>query len=160
MSTANAYPRLVEALNEVRRQWRVQKVLEGILLTLAGAAGILVLLVAADALWKPAPLGRLLLAIILWGSLAAGIFTFIVRRWLEDRRDDFFAALVERKHTEFANKLINALQLGRVTQPGVSAELVAAIVKDADKAAADVELGDSVDRKPTRTAGIGAGVAV
>ncbi len=158
--SSDAYPRLIQALNEIRRQWRTQKVLEGILLTLAGMAGILVLLVLADNLLKPAPVGRLLLAALLWGSLTAGIVALIVRRWLEDRRDDFFAALIERKHPALANKLINALQLGRGTQAGVSAELVAAIVKDADRAALNLDFTDAINRKPTLHAGMGAGIAL
>src|SRR5437763_4756456 len=160
MSVKEAYPRLVDALGDVRRQWRLHKLLEGTLLLTAGVGIVLTLLIVADNFWQPGKAGRVLLASLLWGGLAAAILSLVVRRWLEDRRDDFFAALVERKHPEFANKLINALQLGRGTQPGVSAELVAAIVKDADHAAADVELGDSIDRKPALHAGIGAAVAV
>ena len=45
----DAYPRLLDALNEVRRQWRAQKILEGVLLTLTGVIAVLVLLVASPA---------------------------------------------------------------------------------------------------------------
>src|SRR5690349_11239757 len=110
MSTMDAYPRLMGALDEVRGQWRRQKLLEGVLLALAGAAGVLVVLIAADNLLQPGVLGRALLAALLWGALLAGLLNLVVRRWLEDRRDDYFAALVERKHPDLRNRLINALQ--------------------------------------------------
>ena len=55
------------------------------------------------------------------------------------------AALAERNHPELHNRLINALQLGRVHEPGFSRDLVDAIVRDADRATADMELADSVD---------------
>ena len=113
MAMTQTYPQLVEALENVRRQWRLQKVLEGALLAVAGVLAVLLVLVAADNLVQPGPVGRLLLAVVLWGSLAAGLFYLVIRRLLEDRRDDFFAALVEQKHPELHNQLINALQIGR-----------------------------------------------
>jgi hypothetical protein len=143
-----AYPQLVEALENVRRQWRLQKLVEGVLLAVAGALAVLLALVAADNLLQPGPLGRLLLAIVLWGSLAAGLFYLVIRRWLEDRRDDFFAALVEQKHPELHNQLINALQLGRANQPGFSPRLIEALVTDAARATADLDLADSLDWRP------------
>src|SRR5262249_34230861 len=94
----DAYPRLLAALDEVRSQWRTQKILEGALLTLAGTFGVLAVLVAADNFLHPGPLGRFLLAVVLWGGLAAAILSLVVHRFLEDRRDDFFAALVESRH--------------------------------------------------------------
>src|SRR5205814_1409401 len=113
MPTPPAYPQLLDALDELRRQWRAQKVLEGSMLVLAGTAVVLLAGVATDNLFHLPVMGRLIVAGLLWGTLLAGIATFIVRRWLEDRRDDFFAALVEQKHPELRNQLINALQLGR-----------------------------------------------
>src|SRR3954454_23463212 len=92
-STTDAYPRLLSALEEVRGQWRMHKVLEGALLTVAGTLGVLAVLVAADNLFHPGPLGRSLLAVVLWGGLVGAVVSLIVRRILEDRRDDFFAAL-------------------------------------------------------------------
>src|SRR5262245_2747420 len=118
MKMTEAYPQLVEALENVRRQWRLQKVLEGVLLAGAGALAVLLVLVAADNLLQPGTFGRLLLALVLWGTLTAFLLGLVIRRWLEDRRDDFFAALVEQKHPELHNQLINALQLGRGNQAG------------------------------------------
>jgi hypothetical protein len=152
MTMSNAYPRLMEAVNEVRAQWRRQKLLEGVLLAAAGVTAVLVLLVAADNLLQPGKAVRVLLAAVLWGSLIGGLFSLVVRRWLEDQRDDFFAALVEQKHPELRNQLINALQLGRARQSGFSAHLVTAIVNDADCATQDMELADSVDTRPVRRA--------
>jgi hypothetical protein len=154
MSMVDAYPRLMEAVHEVRGQWRRQKLLEGGLLACAGVLAVLVVLVAADNFLQPGTLGRALLACVLWGVLGAALLTLVVRRWLEDRRDDFFAALVEQAHPELHNRLINALQLGRGNQRGFSPGLIEAIVHDADRATLDMELGDSVDRRPAKRAGM------
>src|SRR5436305_1190805 len=113
MKKTQAYPLLLDALHEVRAQWRRNKILEGSLLAVAGAAVVVTALVAADNLAAPGPLGRVVLAVLLWGALIACLLGLVVRRFLEDRRDDFFAALVEQKHPELRNQLINALQLGR-----------------------------------------------
>jgi hypothetical protein len=152
MNTTEAYPRLMEGLDEVRRRWRTRQVLEGVLLASAGALGVVVALVLLDNLFQPDKLGRALAAAVLWGGLVAGILGLVVRRCLEDRRDDYFAALAEQKHPELRNRLINALQLGRGDQRGFSPELIGAVVRDADRATADVELADSVDGKPARRA--------
>lgn len=154
MSTMEAYPRLVDGLDEVRRRWRTQKVLEGALLAAAGVLGAVVALVLADNLFHPDKAGRFALAVVLWGALAAGLLALVVKRWLEDRRDDFFAALVEQRHPGLRNQLINALQLGRGNQRGFSPELIGAIVRDADRAALDLELADSIDSRPTQRAGL------
>jgi hypothetical protein len=160
MSLTEAYPRLMGALDEVRGRWRRQKLLEGVLLAAAGAAALLVFLVLADNLLQPGVAGRAVLAATLWGTLAVALMALVVRRWLEDRRDDYFAALVEERHPELHNRLINALQLGRVRQRGFSADLVERIVSDAEDATADLELPDSVDTRPTRRAGLWALIAV
>jgi hypothetical protein len=145
----------MDALNEVRRQWRLHKVIEGSLLAFAGVLGVLLTLVVVDNwLWHPDKAGRFLLACILWGGLGVALLTLVVRRVLEDRRDDFFAALVEQKYPGLHNQLINALQLGRGNQDGVSPGLIEAIVHDADKAAADLDMNQSIDRKPTRRASL------
>ena len=154
MSNNESYPRLLAALDEVRRQWRLHKILEGVLLTVGGALVVLALLVAADNLFHPGAAGRYALACVLWGGLIGAVLSLIVRRVLEDRRDDFFAALVEQRHPQMRNTLINALQLGRDHTPGFSASLIEAIVKDADRGLVDTEVGESVDRKPTRNAAL------
>ena len=160
MSVKEAYPRLMAALGEVRRRWRLHKLLEGTLLTLAGAGIVLALLVVVDNLWQPGKAGRLLLATLLWGGLAVALLGLVVYRWLEDRRDDYFAALVERRHPQFGNGFINALQLGRGTQGGVSRDLIDAIVGDADRRTGDLDLSDSIDRRPTGRAALAAVVAL
>jgi hypothetical protein len=152
MSTMEAYPRLLDALNDVRRQWRRHELLRGSLLALAGISAVLVVLVATDNLLQLDTGGRLLLAAILWASLAVVLFRLILRRWLEDHREDYFASLVEQKHPELRNQLINALQLGRDHQRGFSPVLIEAIIHDADRAMLDLELTDSVDVRPTKRA--------
>jgi hypothetical protein len=160
MSVAQAYPRLVRALDEVRGQWRRQKLLEGVLLAFAGVSAVLVALVAVDNLVHPGVAGRSLLAAILWGGLIVCLMGLVVRRWLEDRRDDYFAALVEQKHPDLHNRLINALQLGRNHQRGFSADLVEAIVTDADRVSGDMEMADSVDSRPAQRAALWALAAI
>jgi hypothetical protein len=154
MTTTEAYPRLLEALNDLRRHWRMQKRLEGILLALAGTIGVLLVVVAADNLWRLQKAGRLLLAAVLWGTLLASLAAFVVRRWREDRRDDFFAALVEQKHPELHNQLINALQLGRGQANGFSPRLIEAIVNDAVNATADLDLNAGLDHQAVKRAAL------
>ncbi len=156
MNTKQAYPRLMEALEEVRRQWRRHKLLEGALLAAGGTVAVLLTLVFIDNwIWQSGAAGRLVLAALLWGGLAVGLLYLVVKRFLEDRRDDFFAALVEQKYPGLHNKLINALQLGRGEQRGMSAELIDAIVHDADKATVELDMRESVDPRPSwRAAGV------
>jgi hypothetical protein len=155
-STTDAYPRLMATLDEVRQQWRRHKLLEGALRTLAGGLVVLALLVAADNLLHPAPAGRLLLAFLLWGGLLLAVLGLVVKRFLEDRRDDYFAALVEHKHPELHNTLLNALQLGRDHTRGFSRPLIEAIIGDADRMLADRDATDAVDRGPTKKAAVAA----
>lgn len=160
MSMTEAYPRLIESLNDLRRQWRMKKVTEGVLLAIGGACAVVITVVAADNLLQMDTLGRLFLALVLWGTLAVALLGLVVRRCLEDRRDDFFAALVEQKHPELHNQLINALQLGRGNQNGHSPRLIEAIVDDAANATADLEMNNSLDSKPVKRASLLALVAV
>ncbi|MDA1053997.1 MAG: hypothetical protein O3C40_26405 [Planctomycetota bacterium] len=159
MSTIGAYPQLVNQLDEVRRQWRIAKVVEGSLLVVAGGAAVLIALVAADNIFQLGLFGRFLMACILWGGLGTLVFSFVIQRWLEDRREDYFAALVEKKHPELHNQLINALQLGRGAEYG-SAEIISAIVADASQATLDLEMEDCLDWTPVKRAAIGTGIAM
>ncbi|MGE0608624.1 MAG: DUF4175 family protein, partial [Pirellulales bacterium] len=153
-----SYLRILAELDAVRRQWRFQKVLEGALLAGALVLGVLVLVVAADNLLRLGSLGRAVLSLTLWASAAFALFSWVISRWLEDRRDDFFAALVEQKHPELGNRLINALQLGRGNQQYGSRRLIDAIVGDAATATADMELADCLDWTVVRRAGLAAAV--
>ena len=85
MSTAETYPRLLETIDDIRRQWRMNKLIEGALLTVTGVLAVLFVLVATDNLFKLGDAGRWLLSMLLWGTLIVGIMGFIVRRLLEDR---------------------------------------------------------------------------
>ncbi len=157
--TMQAYPRLMDSLTELRRQWRTHSVLGGSLLALAGVAAVIVAVVATDNLVHLETAGRVLLALLFWGTVVGCAFRLVVRRLMDDRRDDFFAALVEQKHPELNNRYINALQLGRGSQNGHSPVLIEAIVNDAVNATADLELNDSVDPRPLKHAAIAGGVA-
>jgi hypothetical protein len=159
MKTMETYPQLMESLNDVRRHWRVNKLVEGALLAIAGTVAVLVAVVAADNLLGLDKLGRTALAVLLWGTLITAVLGLVVRRFLEDRRDDFFAALVEKKHPDLHNKLINALQLGRGNQAGHSPRLIAAIIHDAAVAAAELDMAGSLDWRGAKRAGIFAAIA-
>jgi hypothetical protein len=129
------------------------------LLTLAGTAVVLFVVIAADNLLQPSTGWRSFLAAALWGSLAAGLVALVIRHWLEDRRDDFFAALVEEQHPELRNQLINALQLGR-GKPCGSPQLIEAIVNDAANATADLQTSDCLNTRLVKRAGLAALAAV
>ena len=159
MSTIKTYPRLVYAMDELRRAWRQRHLLEAALLIIAAVLGVLVLAVAADNLLAPGVGGRVVALLVLLASgvlLTLGLF---VKRFLEDeRRDDFFAALCENEFPELNSRLINAMQLGRGTEPG-SPQIVDAIVSDANEASIDLDLTDSLDWQPVRRAAL-AGLGV
>ena len=159
MKTTEAYPLLLDALHEVRAEWRRNKILEGVLLALAGVAAVTTVLVAADNWWRQGRSGGGAGDSAV-AALVAALFGLVLRRVWEDRRDDFFAALVEQKHPELRNQLINALQLGRGDQRGFSPGLIAAVIHDAGKTAADMDMGDSIDRRPAKRAAAAALVAV
>ncbi len=152
MTKTLIYPQLVAELDNVRRQWRQRKLLEGVLLTLACVLAVLVALVAVDNLLALSTLGRLLTAAFLWTAVAIGVLTWVVRRVLEQQRDDFFAILVEQRHPELKNRLINGLQLGRGNDYG-SPRLIEAIVQDAATATADLDMADCIDARPMKQAG-------
>ncbi|HET6881473.1 MAG TPA: hypothetical protein VFI31_15025 [Pirellulales bacterium] len=149
MSIAQDYPVLVSKIDELRRQWRMLQIGEGTLRTLAVVLAALVIVVACDNLFWPSTGGRTMLLVLLAATLLLSAGKWIVERWLEDRRDDFFAALAEARHPELRNRLINGLQLGRGNEPG-SPRLIEAIVRDAVTATADVEVADSLDRRSLR----------
>ena len=180
MSTSATYPRLKDTLNALRRQWRQTKVLEGILLLVAGTAAALLISVAADHLLHLETFGRFMLAIILYGAFLAGLVGLVIRRMPQDRSDDFFAAMAEEKFPQLQNSFINGLQLGRDShngpslahqacdghkpdaqaKGGFSPDFIEAIVADAARLSADLDLVDSVDTKPVKIAALFAGGAL
>ena len=159
MDTNHAYPQLLEALDDLRRRWRVRRLAEGIGMAVAVLLGAVVLAVGADNLLQPGTAGRVALMLILWAALAWGA-TRVAGRGLEQRRDDYFAALVEARYPGLRNQLINALQLGRGNQDGHSSRLIERIAADAAGATADLDLPASLDPRPARRAAVLAGVAL
>ncbi len=155
MSMTQDYPRLIDALDDLRRRWRAGRLAEGALVALAVSLATLLLVVAIDNLFALGTLGRCALAAGLWGSLAWGA-SRLATRGLEQRRDDFFAILVERHYPGLSNRLINALQLGRGNQDGHSPRLIEAIVSDAARDTSELDMGASLDTRPTRRAAIAA----
>ena len=159
MSATGAYPRLVDAMDELRRAWRQRQLLEAGLLIAAAVTGVLVLAIAADNLIKFGVAGRVVLFALLVGSGCLLVVSLLAKRWLEQRRDDFFAALVEKRFPDLDNRLINALQLGRGTEPG-SPRIVEAIVADASEMTYEIDMSDSLDWQPVRRAMICGGVVL
>ena len=115
-------------------------------------------MVAADNLLQWGILGRSVLAACLWGGLTMLVMGLLARRWQEDRRDEYFAALIERQHPELGDRLFNALQLGRGQDYG-SPQIVGQIVSDASQATIDLEMEDCLDWTPVRRAGVATGIA-
>src|SRR5262245_3380599 len=108
MSAIRGYEQLLAALNALRGQWRRRKLAEGLLLTLAGLLALAAVATLIDNLFQPGQFVRALLFLGLVVGTAVLAFRRIVRYLLEERRDDFFAALVEEKHPTLRNRLINA----------------------------------------------------
>jgi hypothetical protein len=140
------YPRLIEQINDVRDRWRLIQVGEGALRWLAAGAVLVIAAVACDNLFWLDSGARWLLLAGLGACLALGFSSWIVRRWVEDRRDDFFAVVVEERHPHLRNRLINGLQLGRGNDYG-SPRLIDAVVGDALEATAELDLVGALDRR-------------
>ena len=153
------YPQLVSDLDSLRKQWRSGRVASGALLLVAIVAGMLILLAVGDALLHWGAGGRWISTALWVGAFVAGASSLVGRRLLEDARDDYFAALVEEKHPELRNRLINALQLGRGTEPG-SKRIIEEIVADAAKATRDLDFADCLDRRPVRRAAMATAITV
>jgi hypothetical protein len=152
MTIAEAYPRLVRDLHAVRRQWRSSSLLAGSLRATAMGLAAVVAVVVADNLIAFGRAGRFAMASLLFAIVVVAVLSCVVRRLLEDHRDDFFAALVEDRFPALGNRLINGLQLGRGTDYG-SQRLIEAIVVDAVSATGQIELDDCIDSQPVRRAG-------
>ncbi len=159
MKNAQPYPQLVSDLDSLRKQWRSGRVASGAVVLVAIVAGMLILLAVGDALLHWGAGGRWISTALWVGALIAGASSLVGRRLLEDARDDYFAALVEEKHPELRNRLINALQLGRGTEPG-SKRIIEEIVADAAKATRDLDFADCLDRRPVRRAATATVVSV
>jgi hypothetical protein len=159
-STAHDYRTLMVEIDRLRSRWRLTHVGEGAVRWLALLALAVMAAVACDNLFWPGHLGRALLLAALCAVALAALSAWVLRRWLEDRRDDFFAALVEGRYPALDNRLINGLQLGRGNDHG-SPRLITAIIHDALAATQEIGLPDAVDRRPLkRTAAMAGAVAL
>jgi hypothetical protein len=159
MSAIRGYDQLMSALAQVRAFWRQRQILQSILWTLAGILALLCLVSLLDNLTQFNTAGRSLCAIAFY-TLSLALFSrLVLRSWLADYRDDFFAALAEESNPTLRNRLVCALQLGRGDQRGHSPELIEAIVQDASRVTGDLELTRGLDHRPFRNAAIAVGVA-
>ena len=152
MSSMNgSYPQIVHELNDLRRRWRSARLIEGILLAVAAIVLFAIVFATIDTFLHLPAFGRLLLAVALWAILFFASVRLVVHRILIQQRDDFFAALVEKKHPELSNRLINALQLGRGNEYG-SPVIIEAIVQDGLQATEGMDLNDCLDWQPVKRA--------
>ncbi|MFN0198007.1 MAG: hypothetical protein ACKVT0_14775 [Planctomycetaceae bacterium] len=139
MSTASLYPQIISELDQLRKRWRQVELLKAIGLVLARIVLLWLVFGVIDGYLKFSSSGRVLAGTVLWGSAIIWVWSHIVQLFLIEHRDDYFAMLVEEKHPELHNRLINALQLGRGHVYG-SPRLVEAVISDARQATSDLDL--------------------
>src|SRR5262249_1092864 len=138
-----AYALLVDNVNLVRKSWQIRRVLEGVVLLLAAAGGALLLGAMLDTLFDFGSLLRCALFLAFLAAAGYVIAKFIWKPIGAKHSDDFFAALIEQRHPNMRNRLINALQLGRATTPQ-SPRLVEAIVNDGAHAVDELDANRAV----------------
>jgi hypothetical protein len=157
VSAAESYLQLTRQIDVLRQHWRGRRVLAGVLC--AGGCVLLGLfiLTALDTLLKPGTFGRYAMALIFWSAALLSVIHFVARRWWENRRDDYFAVLIERQNGNLCNRLINAMQLGRGNDFG-SSQLVDAIVGDAARATADLDFAESLDKRALKQSAVFGGI--
>jgi hypothetical protein len=158
MSASEAYAQLTRQLDEVRHRWRARNVLLGLLTAVACVMAAVLVLVVCDNVLKPGVVGRVVLALAFWGTVAGAFVRFVFRPWRERPRDDYFAVLAEDKFSALQNGLINALQLGRGDHYG-SSGVAEAVVNDAAHATADLDLSDCIDVRTLKRAALVAAIA-
>ncbi|VTS01760.1 DUF3488 domain-containing protein [Tuwongella immobilis] len=160
MGSTVAYAQLMAALTELRRAWKRRQLLIGALQTLTIAAGLLLIGTLIDTLFRVSDVGRVVIFLGMLLGCVGALLNGVVRPLMEDRRDDFFAMLIEEKHPELRNRLINALQLGRANEPGQSEVLVDRIVHDAAQATSEIEVRSSLEWDTFRRVMMRLGVVV
>ena len=154
-----AYSQLLLSVQTVRRTWQVRRAFEGVLLATAVWAGVLTVASMLDQASAYGVLGRSLLAFVLWACTIPIAFRYIAQPLTAAHTDDFFAALIEQRHPTLANRLINALQLGRDEAPR-SPRLVEAIIADGAAAADEIDSGKAVAGPALKHHGIALGAAL
>lgn len=149
MDLHESYPRLIAKLLDVRSRWRQRYLLAGLCLALTICLTAWLAAALVDAWFDLPTAGRWTAACILFVVLAIAFSRLVLRRWLTDPRDDFFALLVEARYPALDNRLINALQLGRGNHYG-SPRLVRQIVADALQATEELDLAPCAYTVPLR----------
>ncbi len=154
-----AYAVLLEQVKLVRKSWRIRRVAEGLLLLLAVTVGVLALATMLDHAMALGTAIRWIVFLLIVAAVAVVAVAFIFRSLLIHHTDDYFAALVERRQPSMRNRLINALQLGRQTQPH-SPRLVEAIVTDGAAAADELDASRAVSEPAMKRFASGMGVVL
>ena len=133
-----AYSQLIDHVHQIRRLWRVRRLIEGLCLTAAIVLGVLTVAVMADHAGDFGVFGRMVLALLFWLSFVTCAWVTLIRPGTMCHADEYFAVLAEQRQPQLGNRLINALQLGRDPTPAAP-RLVEAIVTDGVSAADDLE---------------------
>ncbi|MBI1367708.1 MAG: hypothetical protein GC162_03550 [Planctomycetes bacterium] len=134
-----AYMMLVDQVGAVRQAWRFRRAVETIMLTLGVAAAVLTATSALDQWIAFGHVGRVVQAACVYGAALAAA-RHASRTLRTAHHDDFFAAMIERRHPASRNRIINALQLGREATWTAPA-LIEAIIEQGAIAMDDLEAG-------------------
>jgi len=101
-----------------------------------------------------------------WGAgallLVACAFALVLRPWRAPRSDEAVALLVERRFPELDERLLSAVELGRIPDPearGLSSALIAALTESAGALAAGLPVEKAIPRLGLRRAGQAAAAA-
>lgn len=156
--TVSATPAIDRLLDRLRHRLVLEVWLHGIGRTLLAAGLWLLVAFLIDwVLHVPAAVRTVHLAVLVLLPVAVAWRELFQRlRCIPDR--DGLAVLLERAHPELHELLVSAVQLGRRTSPDAAdPQLIAAVVREAEERAAQLDLRGVTDPRPARrTFGLGA----
>lgn len=134
------YRPIAARLGRVRRAWKRTAALAGLAVVVIETAGMFTVALLADLLFRPGLQGRL----VLLGLVLAGVGVLLVRHVLRPlfRRipDEQIALHVEELDPAFEGALIAAAEFGREAGDPARAGIVAAILAEAERRAAHLDL--------------------
>ncbi len=136
MSTV--HEELVDQLGSVKRRLLLRWAAQALLLMAIAAAAALLLSTLADQGVQLGGLGRTLAAMLVYG-IAAAVFWRASHALRTPHGDDYYAALVEQHSPQVHGRIINALQLGRESSPGM-AKVIDSIVLEGHEALEAIDL--------------------
>ncbi|MCC6581367.1 MAG: hypothetical protein IT440_13100 [Phycisphaeraceae bacterium] len=135
-----AYAELLRCVHDVRRHWRLRRLLDGAMLTTAIVGCTLAAMILLDQVMDGSRVSRCIMALLVLSAAMGSLAWWMVRPGLRKLGDDYFAALVEQRCPASGNRVINALQLGRETAD-TCPNIIDAIVGEGAAAMQDIPLG-------------------